>query len=1121
MAGRQALSKRLREYMQLADTYIDSIASSEASISLAHGKRLIPALEALSKALDRVGIKQWASELHDETAASKTLWLEACSDAGIAQWLLQRVSSIPGQIAALGDYSTVSRRLFDAYDACCVSCQQIHVLLNQWTLPLITMDCGRDWGRFGSLITPMLDVKLLTALAQAARCAADHARSMGLPASQAALRDRGVVKHELIPEYAARACADLTRSASRVMCVLGKALPGLASASAAKPVAFAMHLSTHITQITAALHDSQFLAAAAYSIMTYPGPNFHPTLGQRPGGAKAAAKREEKKKEDKTYMAPYEACEALYFLTMDAAVNLRAIKGGAAAATSAADALDEALSRPDVCRLRLALLESVWVHAGMEPTPGEGPGDGVGGSSSGGSSGSIGGSSSGGSSLGGAGEAEGAWQRRLEWVTCTARDSHGSVEASSTSGWLLENHHLQALMGALCPWARKGKRLLCPPGVPPTLHRARLAARTAEALCRLSRGQGRDGTYRPAPNWLFAQKLRGHVICNALLPSKQDVSAAPAAGASALWGEAAAWAVALHTDAVKAQAEGCWTGSGGHGSIPPTVVPGTALSESYKWFADLGEASQDTGAVLNATGLGASMEQGLRLAFCANDVATATGARQLSVKLAILEVFRALVMWDLPLVITTTEGAEPSLSEAGGVMVTLAKRAAAEAGRLEAQAAAGQERIARGLAFLQFKSSTANISRVLALALACTCEQRLASFGDGDDSAAASAEGAASSELAGSCSPPAAAGGSSVAAELEGFALRSICRLALQEAEAITSLTSLTAGLGLDKSEPTLSFSIREVVQNNLSECLGHFTTAHFQPGFLTAGQILACQPHRLLAAACKLQAASRAAGDEHQPECERPTQLACSALESLASLAAHPELSARVRAWLVPEGEELHPTAQAALEAAGAEDSGERGCLAELIGTCLLPTGSFLDQTYGDVLLKAALGREYVPSWFFAVLLNKAIAGAYPPEEGRDEQDGGFRRHAEHIATCITLRDDGEYQGLSLMPPLADRFAADPALEATLLAAPLPLPLAVPPAALVLTKLRVCGNPGCNNFDGPCEASLKLKQCGGCKAVRYCGRECQTVHWRSGHKGECGAMAAAVQAEAGKSGAA
>ncbi|KAG2492836.1 hypothetical protein HYH03_008990 [Edaphochlamys debaryana] len=1101
MAGRQALSKRLREYMQLADTYIDSIDSSEASISLAHGKRLIPALEALSKALDRVGIKQWASELHDETAASKTLWLEACADTGIADWLLQRVSSIPGQIAALGDYSTVSRRLFDAYDACCVSCQQIHVLLNQWTLPLITMDCGRDWGRFGSLITPMLDVKLLTALAQAARCAADHARSMGLPGAQAALRDRGVVKHELIPEYAARACADLSRSASRVVWVLGKALPGLASASAAKPVAFAMHLSTHITQITAALHDSQFLAAAAYSIMTYPGPNFHPTLGQRPGGAKAAAKREEKKKEDKTYMAPYEACEALYFLTMDAAVDLRAIKGGAAAATSAADALDEALSRPDVCRLRLALLESVWVHAGMEPTPGEGPGDGVGGSSGNGGSGSIGGSSSGGSSLGGAGEAEGAWQRRLEWVTCTARDSHGSVEASSTSGWLLENHHLQALMGALGPWARKGKRLLCPPGVPPTLHRARLAARTAEALCRMSRGQGRDGAYRPAPNWLFAQK----VICNALLPSKQDVSAAPAAGASALWGDAATWAVALHTDAVEAQAEGRWTGSGGHGSIPPTVVPAVALTESYKWLAELGKASKDTGAVLNATGLGANMEQGLRLAFCANDVARVTGARQLNVGLSVTGLAGALEAWDPPLIMPGAEGSEPSLSEAGGMMVTMAKRAAAEAGRLEAQAAAGQARSARALA-LENMNAPSNINSFVQPALACMRMQRMNSLGGVNGFAAAAAVGSAS---------PQSVGSGSVAAELEGFALRSMCRLALLQAEV------LTARPALGKSENTMLFYARVLARTNLSECLNHFTADHFQPGFLTAGQILACQPHRLLAAACKLQAASRAAGDEHQPSGEWPTPLASSTVNNLAILAAHPELSARVCAWLVPEGEELHPTAQAALEAAGAEDSGERGCLADLVGTCLLPTGSFLDRTYGDMLLKAAMGRQYGPDWIFTVLLNSATGEAYLPEEARDDPDGGFRRYAERIATCMMQRQPQVCEALSVLDPLADRFAADPALEATLLAAPLPLPLAVPPAALVLTKLRVCGNPGCNNFDGPCEASLKLKQCGGCKAVRYCGRECQTVHWRSGHKGECGAMAAAVQAEAGKSGAA
>ncbi|KAG2497001.1 hypothetical protein HYH03_005006 [Edaphochlamys debaryana] len=52
---------------------------------------------------------------------------------------------------------------------------------------------------------------------------------------------------------------------------------------------------------------------------------------------------------------------------------------------------------------------------------------------------------------------------------------------------------------------------------------------------------------------------------------------------------------------------------------------------------------------------------------------------------------------------------------------------------------------------------------------------------------------------------------------------------------------------------------------------------------------------------------------------------------------------------------------------------------------------------------------------------------------------------------------------------------------------------------------LRVCGNPRCGVLAAGAEAELGLKQCGGCRAVRYCCSECQRQHWRGGHKAECG----------------
>ena len=41
------------------------------------------------------------------------------------------------------------------------------------------------------------------------------------------------------------------------------------------------------------------------------------------------------------------------------------------------------------------------------------------------------------------------------------------------------------------------------------------------------------------------------------------------------------------------------------------------------------------------------------------------------------------------------------------------------------------------------------------------------------------------------------------------------------------------------------------------------------------------------------------------------------------------------------------------------------------------------------------------------------------------------------------------------------------------------------------------------------------LHACGRCKHALYCGRECQTTHWRGGHKAVCKAAAAATAAVA------
>jgi hypothetical protein len=57
-----------------------------------------------------------------------------------------------------------------------------------------------------------------------------------------------------------------------------------------------------------------------------------------------------------------------------------------------------------------------------------------------------------------------------------------------------------------------------------------------------------------------------------------------------------------------------------------------------------------------------------------------------------------------------------------------------------------------------------------------------------------------------------------------------------------------------------------------------------------------------------------------------------------------------------------------------------------------------------------------------------------------------------------------------------------------------------------------VCNNPSCSNVSGPSEAGLVKGSscaCGGCRVARYCGKTCQSQHWKL-HKPVCKALAAA-----------
>ncbi len=96
-----------------------------------------------------------------------------------------------------------------------------------------------------------------------------------------------------------------------------------------------------------------------------------------------------------------------------------------------------------------------------------------------------------------------------------ASGSAGRQAFGETGGWL-EDHHCHAVYATFVQWMLDGQAAegAAAEGVldrPPPLLVARLAARAAEALCRLCRGEGLGGAYSPAPEWQFAMaQVCGH-----------------------------------------------------------------------------------------------------------------------------------------------------------------------------------------------------------------------------------------------------------------------------------------------------------------------------------------------------------------------------------------------------------------------------------------------------------------------------------------------------------------------------------------------------------------------------------------------------------------------------------
>ncbi len=253
-------------------------------------------------------------------------------------------------------------------------------------------------------------------------------------------------------------------------------------------------------------------------------------------------------------------------------------------------------------------------------------------------------------------------------------------------------------------------------------------------------------------------------------------------------------------------------------------------------------------------------------------------------------------------------------------------------------------------------------------------------------------------------------------------------------------------------------------------------------PQLLPPAQLLACQPHRLLAGASVLQAALG------PREKEKKAQLGSLVVSLLALLGADKDTSGHVRAWLAPP-----PTAAAAV---AEQEDPCAGCLAA-------PLAASFDHVH-------EVARFHAP--YLLGMMEVAAAG------GAAAADAAFQQFTSDIQQTV---NKGEWPDLADMlrcslpdgTPLMTLVLKKMNLEDMPVPRPAaprgPLPPPQPPQpqpsrSVALPRVRACGYPRCGSFAEHCEGALPLKQCGGCRAVRYCGADCQRAHWREGHKGEC-----------------
>ncbi|KAG2501086.1 hypothetical protein HYH03_000904 [Edaphochlamys debaryana] len=986
-----------------------------------------------------IGIGDGRPGVGPEAMPLRLRWLEGCAAAGVAAWTLQQLRALPAPIAAACRTTASFDTLVIAVDLSQLTVYTAGLCVTSYIEPLIQL--LDDYDRHAPLIrthaAPFTDVEFLSALSRAASSAADLARHL----QQKLATQAHIAAHRGASAPLATSCA----SSAVGFAVFSGYFFNFTASLLQKEALSAGPLPPLVPRLAAALRDSQLPSAVARAVMASACPPSTAAPGQ--GGGGAGSRGPAAQTGASVWPAVPDSVRALAVLT-ETAVHLHG-RGGAAA-LGARSAVVAALAHPHVASLRLALLQTLWEQAGVGPGPGAG------------------------------------WELENE-----------GAPASFT-------HHSNTFLASLVLWmyGRQGMlpvpddaRLPPEPGVPPDLQLARAAARTAEAMCRLSRGQGLAGAYTAYQRRLLfkSKSCLSHLLPNPLPRRRWAPEELPHLAEAGAWGVAAALE---GLEAAVLEEEPSPQAGAIAANLATTLVDGVqrVFLTACVLISTPPTASQREAlaASLRRAGLGASLDHALRLAFAAADRAAAPGASEGDRRLA--DVLGQLMPRACDLLSALTPPCESAAAcDVDGVALTLAKRASlVERGLKAAEAADGPAGAVPGCLRGPRDSSPGDLAALLG-----RCGARLRRRWEGFPE---SGGGPAAEPAPASHGP---AGGDAPEDELEAYFYQAAGRLAAQ--------------LGADAAARALTLASSE------------------QPPL--------CMPTRIgaadrIAAACKLLLAWRSAGGDPR-EVEQHGRLQRALSLTALRLAAHPSLSARVRRWLVPagqweaavgcgassvadapegtEGAGVEAAAGAEAEEAAAFDAGaeaEQGCLVQAWGEGW--------KSYDDWRL--ADGSSFSPPLTLLHLAQGGWAGERGAAEG-EGADAAFRSGAMEL---LAWAESVEVGGSPQPPQLSEGLVQGPGdasspeavrSAAAALRAPLPPPLAAPPEGRAFPKLRVCGFPGCASFGSRSEGDLQLKQCGGCRAVRYCGSGCQRAHWREGHRGECGALAVAAEAQKGASG--